>query len=184
MRGMMGTESGSALSLSSRTIRILGVVLVLAIGALAVPLFAARGPAVSQPIGFNHRHHTQNLSLACDFCHKYVETGAHSGLPGAETCSLCHSIPQGESEEAARLTQLLTRGEPLQFNKLFRLPDDVFYTHRRHVGVAEIECATCHGDIANTERPPTRPLVRITMDYCVDCHLEQEQTVDCNACHR
>lgn len=147
-------------------------------------LLARARPPVVQPVPFSHLKHTQELQLGCDFCHKYVRTGAHSGLPGAETCSICHSAPQGDSEEAARLTELLGAGEPLQFTKLFRLPDHVFYTHRRHVAIGEIACETCHGGIAETERPPTRPLVDIGMSFCVDCHLERDVTDDCTACHR
>ncbi|MEN8145634.1 MAG: cytochrome c3 family protein [Gemmatimonadota bacterium] len=146
--------------------------------------FLTRQPAVGQPIAFNHLKHTEELSLNCEFCHKYVRSGAHAGLPGAETCSLCHRAVQGTSEEAARVTELLTAGGPILFNKLFRLPDHVFYTHRRHAGIGELECQTCHGEIAGTESPPPRPLVNVSMDFCIDCHEERDQTVDCNACHR
>ncbi len=160
------------------------LLLATAAAALAVVREANRGPPVRQPIAFNHRKHTRDLGLACDFCHQYVRVGAHAGLPGAEICSLCHSVPQGESEEAARVTALITQGAPLKFNKLFRLPSHVFYTHRRHVGIGELECQECHGAIADTERPPERPLVSMTMDYCLDCHRQREETLDCNACHR
>lgn len=159
------------------------VIAVLAVLLLLSPLLGRRA-TTPQPIAFNHLKHTQELELECDFCHSYVQTGAHAGLPGAETCSLCHSMPQGTSEEAARVTALLEEGDPLRFNKLFRMPDHVFYTHRRHVGVGGIECQLCHGAIAETERPPGRPLVNISMDFCMNCHIEQEQTLDCNACHR
>ncbi len=159
-------------------------IVVLLIAAAVVPLLARRGPAIPQPIAFNHRKHTQDLGLACEFCHKYVRQGAHAGLPAADTCSMCHSVPQGSSTEAARVTELITEGDPLQFNKLFRLPSHVYFTHRRHVGIGELECENCHGAIANTERPPGRPLVRITMEFCTDCHAEREQTLDCNGCHR
>lgn len=97
---------------------------------------------------------------------------------------MCHRTPQGDSAEAARVTDLLEAGDPLRFNKLFRLPDHVFYTHRRHVGIAELECADCHGAIAETERPPERALVPVSMDSCMDCHREHGLTLDCNACHR
>ncbi len=151
---------------------------------VVLPLLARRGPAVPQPVEFNHRKHTEDLGLNCEFCHKYVRTGAHAGLPDAETCTICHQTPQGESREAARVTELLAEGDPLHFNKLFRLADHVFYTHRRHAGIAELECETCHGPIAQTLRPPRRPLVRITMDHCMDCHRERAETLDCVACHR
>lgn len=147
-------------------------------------LVLGREPAIPQPIAFNHFKHTTELQLDCSFCHQYVNDGAHAGLPGNEICAICHSTPQGESEEAARVTELLNAGTPFRFNKLFRLPDHVYYTHRRHAGAGELDCANCHGDIADTERPPVRPLVRVDMDFCIDCHEASGQTLDCNACHR
>lgn len=150
-------------------------------GALAA---LSRGRGVAQPIAFNHRKHTQDLKLGCEFCHVYVRTGAHPGLPGRETCAMCHQVRQGTTREAARLTELIEQGRPLQFAKLFRLPAYVFYTHRRHVGIADLECRTCHGAIALTTRPPRRPLVRVRMSFCLDCHRRTGQTLDCIACHR
>lgn len=145
---------------------------------------ARRSPAVPQPVAFNHRKHTQDLQLNCEFCHQYVTSGAHAGLPGNDICSTCHLAPMGESKEAARLTELLSRGDSLQFHKLFRLPSHVTYTHRRHVGIAQLECSLCHGGIAATERPPARPLVQINMGFCLDCHRDRAQSLDCVACHR
>jgi hypothetical protein len=145
--------------------------LVLLLVSAVVTVAARRSPAVSQPVAFSHRKHTKDLQLPCALCHKYFNSGAHSGLPDAQTCGVCHSVPQGKDPEAARLTELLQGGQPLRFNKLFRLPDYVFYTHRRHVAGAGLECVNCHSGIADTERPPERPLVEITMAFCVDCHL-------------
>jgi hypothetical protein len=152
--------------------------------ALAAVLAARRGPAVDQPIAFNHLKHTSELGLDCEVCHAHVTTGAHAGLPEEGTCGICHRVPQGTSQEAARVTELLDSGAPIRFNKLFRMPDHVFYTHRRHVGIGELPCTECHGDIAETTRPPRRPLVEVTMDSCMDCHRETGQTLNCNACHR
>ena len=150
---------------------------------LVIGVVTARPRAVRQPIEFNHLKHTSELQLDCQFCHKYVVTGAHAGLPGAETCSICHGTVQGTSEEAARVTALLEEGDPIRFMKLFRLPDHVFYTHRRHAGIGELECQSCHGGIADTDRPPVRPLVTVTMEFCMACHEERGVTNDCNACH-
>ena len=158
----------------------------------ALPLLAAvtvlgavtARPRIPQPIQFNHRKHTQDLALACELCHQYVRTGAHPGLPALETCAMCHQAQLGTTREAARVTELVTEGRPVSFAKLFRLPPHVFYTHRRHVGIANLECANCHGAIALTTRPPRRPLVTISMSGCLDCHRRMGQTQDCVACHR
>jgi len=164
-----------------------GWIIAVGVGVVAVAsaaLFATSTPPVPQPIAFNHLKHTQDLGLACEFCHKYVKTGAHAGLPDEQTCIMCHQSVQGTSEEAAKVTELITAGEPIRFNKLFRLEPHVFYTHGRHVGIAELECTNCHGDIADSERPPKRALVKIDMDFCLDCHLERGESLDCVACHR
>jgi hypothetical protein len=152
--------------------------------AAAVLSILFRTPPVRQPVAFNHRKHTEQLKLACQLCHQYVATGAHAGLPSAPMCVMCHQVRQGTTAEATRVTALLSRGEPLQFIKLFRLPPHVYFSHRRHVGIAKLPCEDCHGTIAHTERPPERPLVTIRMRVCLGCHRHAGQSVDCVACHR
>jgi hypothetical protein len=168
----------------SRLSRRLAAGAVLLLLALVAVVAIARSGGVAQPIAFNHRKHTQDLQLQCEFCHTRVRTGAHPGLPGVETCAICHQTALGTSREAARVTEYVTAQQPLVFAKLFRLPAHVYYTHRRHVGIAELECRQCHGDIALTTRPPRKPLVTIPMQSCLDCHRRSGQTLDCIACHR
>lgn len=158
--------------------------LLVAVALLIVAFSSTRIPSVTQPIAFNHRKHTVDLSLGCEFCHPYVTAGAHAGLPGNDNCAVCHIAQQGESSESARLTEMLSAGTPIRFNKLFRLPSYVYYTHFRHAGIAELACTNCHGDIADTERPPRRPLVRVDMKFCISCHRSSGQSTDCLACHR
>lgn len=162
---------------------LLAVSLVLGAVVLLV-LVGRRGPRVSQPVAFNHVKHTRDLKLGCEFCHPYVGSGAHAGLPDAQLCGACHQVPQGKSAEAARLTSLLSAGASLRFNKLFRLPRHVNFTHRRHVGIAQLACSRCHGAIADTDRPPIRTLVRVNMKFCLSCHRSRGQSLDCVACHR
>lgn len=154
------------------------------LGAVAVLSIFIRTPPVAQPVAFNHLKHTDQLKIACQLCHQNVTTGAHAGLPSAQICVMCHQVRQGTSPEAARLTVLLAGGDPLRFNKLFHLAPYVRFTHRRHVGIAKLPCQDCHGTIAETERPPERPLLTIKMQVCLDCHEKKGQTVDCVACHR
>ena len=155
---------------------------VTAIGLAAGAGAVRRG--VTQPIAFNHRKHTRDLQLDCELCHPYVKTGHHPGLPSLETCAMCHQNRQGTSAEAAKVTAYVTSGRPLVFRKLFSLAPYVFYTHRRHVGIAQLACRNCHGDIALTTTPPRSPLVRVRMALCLDCHRRMHQTTDCIACHR
>ena len=139
-----------------------------------------RDPVV-QPILFSHSAHTD---VECETCHEGIRSSMHSGLPGLSTCLLCHEEPFTESAEEEKILRLSNDGQEQVFRKLFRLPDNVYYTHRRHVAIAELECDACHGAIAQTETPPETPLVRITMDLCLDCHEHEGVSTDCTRCHR
>lgn len=169
----------------TRRLVIGGVTLAIAAAGFATGRVAFRPSGrVAQPIQFDHRKHVGDLGIECSVCHEYYETGQHAGLPALETCMGCHEDPATESPEEKKLL-VLAGSTPLPvFRKLFRLPDHVYYSHRRHVAIAGLECSTCHGDIAMTTAPPPRPLVRITMDTCVRCHDEKGVKTDCTHCHR
>lgn len=178
----VGAGVSSAIRAAVRSRLSLGIgLLVIAVAGLWV---LRRPPRIQQPVAFDHRIHTERMKLACTMCHPYVQVGMHAGLPGAQTCMMCHQVRQGTSPEAARVTALLTSGVPLRFNKLFHLPPYAYFSHRRHVGIAKLPCADCHGSIALTAAPPSRPLVTIRMQACLDCHRATGQSVDCVACHR
>lgn len=142
------------------------------------------GPAIDQPLAFNHDKHVRELELACTFCHERVETGAHAGLPDMATCGPCHQEQlTGSAEEAALLTAVREE-RPLVFRKLFHLPWHVYYSHARHVGIAGLACEGCHGAIGQMSVVPRRPLIRVSMNFCLDCHRRSDASVDCVACHR
>lgn len=140
--------------------------------------------SVDQPVEFNHKLHVEEVELECSTCHEYFASGEHSGLPTLETCMQCHEEALTETSEEQKLLRLADEGGRAEFRKLFRMPDHVFYSHRQHVTAAGLECATCHGDIEGTTAPPRTPLVRITMDTCVNCHAERAVNTDCTHCHR
>jgi len=137
-----------------------------------------------QPIAFSHAKHAGDLAIDCTLCHATAGTGAHASLPTLATCLGCHEEAQTDSAEENKIRELAADGKDDVFRKTFRLADHVFYTHQRHVTVAQLPCDTCHGAIAATVEPPERPLKRITMDFCVDCHARSGVTQDCTRCHR
>jgi len=139
--------------------------------------------AVTQPVEFNHRLHVEDEGLECADCHAGFENETESGFPTPAMCSLCHVDAQGEGAEEAKLVGLLEEGSPLEWHSLFQQPPHVFFSHRRHVTVAGLECVTCHGDIGASERPPRerRPL---SMDTCIGCHRAEGASDDCSSCHR
>lgn len=140
--------------------------------------------AVTQPIAFPHAVHVKDVGLECAACHPGVENSFHAQLPALSVCMECHEDKLSDKPEEQKVRDLAKLPSPPQFRKLFLFPNHVFYSHRRHVVVAKIPCATCHGSIAETSAPPTHPLVRINMQFCLDCHRRRGVTVDCIACHR
>lgn len=138
---------------------------------------------IEQPIAFNHLLHTEN-GLECTDCHTGVLESASAGFPSNDVCMMCHMDPLGESVEEERLLEYLTRDEPIPWKSLFEQPAHVFYSHRRHVVSAELECSTCHADMGEREKPPTAPPFKLTMDVCMDCHSLAGVRNDCTVCHR
>lgn len=92
-------------------------------------------------------------------------------------------VKVGDNEKA-EVAAYIASGENIPWRRIYDMPSHVFYSHRRHVTVAGIECATCHGDIGASTSPPKAPLNNISMRFCMSCHEKQEVTNDCNACHR
>ena len=143
---------------------------------------------VVQPIPFNHRIHAEN-GLTCDFCHEYVFEKSFAGIPRVEFCMACHSGDITQNPAAKPFIETIRRyseaGTQNPWVRLYELPHHVYYSHRRHVGIAGIACETCHGNIGQSETPPTHPIAQtLQMENCVDCHQKQGVENDCAWCHR
>ena len=140
--------------------------------------------SVIQPIAFNHKKHAGELSLPCAMCHQSVESQAFAGVPQAETCITCHAAPLSQNPEEEKIRSYASKGEKIPWQRIYRMPGDVFFSHRRHVVLGKVECATCHGAMAEQVTPPPRPLVNQSMQWCINCHEQRRASADCNACHR
>jgi predicted CXXCH cytochrome family protein len=145
-------------------------------------LFGSR-PKISQPVAFNHKLHVEENGMDCVECHVYVTSQPFAGLPGVERCLECHEEAQTDSSEEEKIRQTAANGEELAWNRLYVMPEHVYYSHRRHVVAGKLECAECHGPFAEATSPPPRPLNKISMDFCMDCHENRGVTNDCLACH-
>ncbi len=149
---------------------------------LAAP--AALGAAITQPIAFNHHLHVEDAGLECTDCHVYARKGVRATIPNIEVCVDCHEEAMTESAEEARTVEYIRDGVPIPWRKVNVVPEHVYFSHRRHTAVGGIECGRCHGPIEEREVPLTRPLVRMRMDDCMQCHQERAASNDCVSCHR
>lgn len=138
---------------------------------------------VRQPFEYNHRIHT-DAKIPCTVCHTTVLSAAKPGLPNNATCYECHQQKLSDSPNEPILQEWLAGDEEIPWHRLFRQPSHVYFSHQRHAGVGQLECSTCHGEFGQLERPPVRQPRKLTMDACLDCHVQNEVVDDCSSCHR
>jgi len=105
-----------------------------------------------QPVDFNHARHVQEVDNGCASCHYFREDGTFSGIPTLATCVECHEEPIGiSSEEAHFVKTYVATGTEVPWYVYSRQPPCVFFSHAAHVNMGHMECATCHGDIGESE---------------------------------
>ncbi len=156
--------------------------LILAIVIALLLILWGYGPSYDQPISYNHKLHIEQ-GLECISCHRYVMEQTFASIPGVDVCLECHEEPLTESREEEKIRQFAESGTDIPWMQVYEVPDHVFFSHRRHVSVAEIACEECHGEIEGREKPFTRPLIDLSMEFCIDCHKGSGATEDCVACH-
>ncbi len=136
-----------------------------------------------QPIEFSHKKH-RDIELPCSVCHQYFEEHASAGIPGGEICMTCHTVALTQNPEEEKIREYAKQGVEIKWVRLYRVPNHVYFSHRRHVVLGKLECTTCHGGIGESIKPPLGPEVELTMDMCIACHQKMGADTDCYACHR
>lgn len=142
-----------------------------------------RGAQPSQPLSFNHKVHVEN-GLECEVCHETIRAAALAGRPPLATCLTCHESPLTDSPEEEKIRAAARQGRDLDWVPVTRVRHDVLFSHRRHVGIAGLSCATCHGEAESWTAPPSRPTIAVTMNWCIGCHRQRGASEDCLGCHR
>jgi len=125
------------------------------------------GATIGQPVPFSHQHHVSGLGIGCLMCHQHVEVAANAGLPGTDTCMTCHSQIWTNAAVLAPVRQSLADDVPLQWNRVNKLPDYVYFNHSIHVAKG-VGCSSCHGQVG--EMPLMQKAASLTMGFCLDCH--------------
>ncbi len=127
-----------------------------------------------QPVPFSHKHHVSGDGIDCRYCHSSVEDSAFAGLPATETCMSCHSQIWADSPTLEPVRKSFRDGKPLQWTRVYKLPDFVYFDHSIHVNKG-IGCATCHGRV--DQMPLTLRANPLHMEWCLGCHREPERFV-------
>jgi hypothetical protein len=125
-----------------------------------------------QEVPFSHEHHVGVLGIDCRYCHTTVERSSYASFPPTKTCMNCHSQIWVGSQMLAPVrdsyaTAGTTREKSLRWQRVYNLPDYVYFDHSIHV-YKGVGCTTCHGRI--DEMPLTYQVPSLLMEWCLDCH--------------
>jgi hypothetical protein len=140
---------------------------------------ATLGP--EQPIPFSHKVHAKNKRISCLFCHHTADQGPKAGLPTVDKCLLCHNEIISQFPPIQDIHESYDEGEGIPWVRVYRVADHAHFNHQVHV-LKGFDCAECHGNVREMDRILLNQ--KIHMGWCVDCHRENDATVDCLACHR
>jgi len=133
------------------------------------PAVTRERQVVDQPVPFSHKHHIVDVGLDCRYCHTTVEKSAFAGIPPTATCMGCHSQLFTDAPLLEPVRASFRDNVPLQWNRVYDLPDFVYFNHSIHVAKG-IGCTSCHGDIGHM--PMTWKAVSLKMEFCTNCHRD------------
>ncbi|HEY1381506.1 MAG TPA: cytochrome c3 family protein [Gemmataceae bacterium] len=127
-----------------------------------------------QPIPFSHEHHVNGLGIDCRYCHTSVEVSAYPGLPQTKVCMNCHQQIWVGSDVLAPVRESFRTGKPIEWTRVHRLGDFVYFDHSVHVNKG-VGCASCHGPV--NHMPLMWQHGTLLMEWCLDCHRAPEKYI-------
>jgi hypothetical protein len=138
-------------------------------------------PPPEQPIPFSHKTHTETARVKCVDCHTIRPPGDTAGIPAESVCMGCHASIKKETAGIQKLAGFAAQKKPVPWVRIYRLPRTIYFSHEVHAKKAKVECAVCHGPVA--ERDALGQERSIAMADCMACHDLYKASNDCNLCH-
>jgi hypothetical protein len=95
---------------------------------------------------------------------------------------ICHSQVATDREPIQMLTSYWDRGEEPVWQRVYGWHDEdhVRFNHAPHVNQG-VQCATCHGDVS--QMTVAERAIDHTMGFCMNCHEQEQASIECIACH-
>lgn len=155
-----------------------------------------KGYEPDQPIAFSHKIHAGDNEINCKYCHYGAEKGRHAGIPAVSVCMNCHTQVKPDSPEIQKLKKAVADKKSIEWIKVNRMADFVYFNHSQHVVAGKVDCMTCHGPVNTMTR--MRQEQDFTMGWCIDCHRKSDVVIhgattttkasdaggqDCAKCH-
>lgn len=142
------------------------------------PKYTRVGYMPYQPVPFSHRIHAGQLGLDCTYCHSNVMEAPHANIPSAHVCMNCHDPAKGnikgDSQLLAPVREAAQTGRPMNWVRVHKLPDYVYFNHQIHVHRG-VSCVSCHGRI--DDMPEVRHEQPFSMSWCLDCHRKPDASI-------
>ncbi len=132
-----------------------------------------KGPV--QPVFFSHRRHAGEYEIDCLYCHSNTDKSTWAPMPTVDLCLGCHRVVKAASTEVQKLRGYQQRGEPIPWQRIYKVADFVQFNHSRHI-LAQVECEECHGKVE--EHDVLWQWAPLTMGWCFECHWEAQEDED------
>ncbi|MGF1678915.1 MAG: cytochrome c3 family protein [Candidatus Methylacidiphilales bacterium] len=152
----------------------IGSTVALGVTYYATPKYTRVGYQPTQPVSFDHSIHVQQLGLDCRYCHFGVDQAAHSNVPNTQICMTCHTQVRQDSNKLEPVRESWKTGEPIQWVRVHKAPDYVYFNHAIHVN-SGISCVDCHGQVNRMEE--VKHAESHSMGFCLDCHRQPEKFI-------
>jgi len=138
----------------------------------AIALGRAKNYTPIQPVKFSHTIHAGENQIDCQYCHHTAEHSKSAGIPSMNVCLNCHTVVRDATRsgrfEINKIHAAVDSGMPVEWVRVHRLPDFVFFSHQQHVGAGKLDCTECHGPV--DEMHVIEQFTDLSMGWCLDCH--------------
>jgi len=138
--------------------------------------------APDQPVKFSHKVHAGQNGTDCIYCHSSAPNSKSAGIPPVNVCMNCHLLvrngTRSGSMEISKVIRAFEEKKPIEWIKVYNLPDHVFFSHAQHVSAGKIACQKCHGKVE--ENDVIRQVTDMSMGWCVNCHRTTKVNFDGN----
>ena len=145
----------------------------------AIGFGRAKGYSPAQPIKFSHYVHAGQNKTDCNYCHYTAKISKTAGIPSGSICYNCHFLVRNGTRsgatEIAKILAHLDEKKPVEWVRIYKLPDFVFFSHEQHVSVGQINCEACHGNVKEMNRLYQVP--DLSMGWCIDCHKTRKVNI-------
>jgi hypothetical protein len=160
-------------------ITITGVFITWILAVNAIAFGRSKGFAPAQPIKFSHAVHAGQNKTDCNYCHYTAKISKTAGIPSGSVCLNCHLLVRNGTRsgatEIAKIIDHLDQKKAVEWVRIYKLPDFVFFSHEQHVSAGGINCEACHGDVKKMDR--LYQFTDLSMGWCIDCHKTRKVNI-------